>query len=423
MHWNFETHPCVPNSTFGWASCEPGREALWVSGGCKAEFVCISGPQCRVGCGTGVASSGRIECSVHRAAFDLRSANSSWCTHWPQRRDGALHQQRSTECATNLSRAGLVDVSDGRNVSDDDAASGRRTGRAGAISATPLRAAVCLTGHVRTFSRPHVFESIRTNLLDALSASVVDVFAVLALRDAGMKMQRGWNHMPTDVLSYADLAAPLARVRARAVAFETAVGEVHLNRNCTLNSRNTPPSYVTRLADQWRKMERCFGLVERAEQSDGVPYDVIVRSRPDLLWLRPHPPLQRDTAMADFRFPMMEWHATLPRANASLIFSLFSRYSACRGAERPFDAPRFTAEEVWQRALEPTKPSLVGLPFVIVRDSREDARQSFTRQVTARPMCDDRRDARIFGLSCGEVFRRAYPDRNYIERSGESEMN
>jgi len=96
-----------------------------------------------------------------------------------------------------------------------------------------------------------VHDSIRRNLVDALGVAS-DVFGVFALRDAGMKMQRGWNHMPTDVSSLAHMAIPLQRVGVRVASFETATGRLVFNGRCKLNNRNIPDAYVTRLVDQVR---------------------------------------------------------------------------------------------------------------------------------------------------------------------------
>ena len=134
-----------------------------------------------------------------------------------------------------------------------------------------------------------------------------------------------------------------------------------------------------------------MGLVQQAEQRDGRPYDLIVRSRPDIFWVRPHPPLTgklwsraTDSVLVDGRVPQMDWHAVLPRAKVGLIFSLYSRYRSCQGAQAPFDVwPRFTTEAVWRRALELTAPvRKVGFAFILVRDSVDDAQQS------AKSMCD-----------------------------------
>jgi len=173
---------------------------------------------------------------VHRSTA-ARAANSSWCTFWVQPSDRAAAPEPS-ECSANLSAAGL------------GGAAGRTPPSRSAPSGLP-RAAICLTGHARTFTRPHVHDSIRRNLVDALGVAS-DVFGVFALRDAGMKMQRGWNHMPTDVSSLAHMAIPLQRVGVRVASFETATGRLVFNGRCKLNNRNIPDAYVTRLVDQVR---------------------------------------------------------------------------------------------------------------------------------------------------------------------------
>ena len=80
----------------------------------------------------------------------------------------------------------------------------------------------------------------------------MDVFAVLALNDAAMKLQEHWNHMPMDVASYAEMVPGLGRLAVRAAQFETINVEPSFNRKCKLNSPNVPDSYVRRTASQVR---------------------------------------------------------------------------------------------------------------------------------------------------------------------------
>ena len=234
-----------------------------------------------------------------------------------------------------------------------------------------------------------------------------------------MKLQQRWNHMPVDVASYSEMVPGLRRLAARAVKFRTNFVETPFNRRCDTNSFNVPDSYVRRVADQWEKMEHCMGLVQQAERHDGLSYDVVVRSRPDIFWLRGHPPLVKiwpkwprevgSPIVVDWRVPQTDWHAVLTRKQADLVFSLFSRYRSCRGTQAPFDVlPRFTGEAVWNRTLHMAgHVRRIGFPFVLVRDSLEDAQQSI------KSMCDETRgDGRIFLTDCAQVMELAYPNRS-----------
>ena len=181
---------------------------------------------------------------------------------------------------------------------------------------SPYRVAVCVVGTARTFVRPHVHGSLRRRVIDVLArgAAVVDVFAVMSLRDAAPKGQAGWDAASVDV-TRAQLAAALAAVAPRATGLFEPEPSADLAERAALQARH------------WRW---CGALVARAERADGAAYTHVVKTRPDLLWFADHPELAR-FAQADASYfqptfsrtkPWLsDWHflATGPSAARALL--------------------------------------------------------------------------------------------------------
>lgn len=207
------------------------------------------------------------------------------------------------------------------------------------VSSTPActahegqRAAICLTGSPRTFTRPHVVRSIASHLVGGLKAAA-DVFAVLRPRDAAGK--DGWAAQPRLSVNDGELASALAVLSPRMVWLDThdeaqAYG-LRLNENCSTNGFMTSRQNLMRSVAQPAAWQRCMHMVRRAERNDSARYSHVIRTRPDLYWFWPHPPLC--TLRADYIYVhrWLDWHFVLPRPIASRVLSMVDEYKTCQG--------------------------------------------------------------------------------------------
>jgi hypothetical protein len=298
--------------------------------------------------------------------------------------------------------------------------------------------AVCLVGAARTLSRPHVHRGIATHLLKALRAARADVFAVLKLHDAAPKQDANFNFPAVDD-SAGGVTVALASLRPRAVMLDDGGGAPPVNPHCGLAGYLASWKHVERALSQWRPLGRCLDLVEEAEARDRATYSRVLRTRPDLLWIRSHPPLSRlanaSIAYADARRPQLDWHYVLPRAGAAAVLRLYERCTplpaphcarlralpdrrlrrasdrACDGALTVFGG-LVDAEQVVTNALAEAGCGVhyvrLGLPFVIVRASRPEH----------DVFCDDARDTKMFRMPCDEMEALAYPGEPLTKRTG-----
>lgn len=183
---------------------------------------------------------------------------------------------------------------------------------------TAQRVAVCLTGAARTFVRPHITRAFSSNLIDALQARTVDVFAVMRATDVDAKRQASYDHERLDASPQA-LAMALAAVKPRAVSLdrgnpnETAYG-VPYNADCTVSgfmgeSRN----HLMRSIAQPASWQQCVSLITRAEQLDGAAYDWVIRTRADLFWFFRHPPVCALAPRVAYMHHWVDHHFILPR--------------------------------------------------------------------------------------------------------------
>jgi hypothetical protein len=199
------------------------------------------------------------------------------------------------------------------------------------------RVALCLTGSARTFVRSHVYRSVATNLMGGLQASKTDVFIVTRLDDVEPKGQVGYNHERIDASKEALLEA-LTPLAPRAVLLDTGnasavVYGVPHNSECVVagfmgESRNR----LMRSVAQPASWAACLRLVKQAEaEMGGRQYDVVVKSRADLLWFYPHPRVCSLAPNTIYTHSWIDHHFVLPRHLADEILSTVERYTTCRG--------------------------------------------------------------------------------------------
>ena len=173
-------------------------------------------------------------------------------------------------------------------------------------------------------------------------------------------------------------------------------------------------------AAQWHKIAHAFQMVRQAEITDGVAYSRIIRTRPDLFWLLPHPPLSTlppHVAVADNRMPQFDWHFVLPRADAPSVLQLYERYMQCnRSAMPPFVGRHFTSEVILHNVMRAELPFSTRKPFgfvLVLSDRNQSTRAMTVLRESAKATfehCKSATDAAVLGMSCAQVYALAYPE-------------
>lgn len=141
----------------------------------------------------------------------------------------------------------------------------------------PRRIAHCITGAVRTLTEPRVYESIKDNLIDALGGAS-DVFFFL---ENGDTSPRGGFAGPLPVES---ILAVTDRLRAVRVEFQE--DDIVFLR-CQKTGKTPDRTYTSPWTAQLLKWRRCFDMIQEHEYRQNMPYDWIVKSRPDMRYEHP----------------------------------------------------------------------------------------------------------------------------------------
>jgi hypothetical protein len=145
-------------------------------------------------------------------------------------------------------------------------------------TAAAPRVAACLAGAARSFVHPAAGYSFERFVLGAAGRSThIDTFVVIGTGEEDHRARS--NGLPLDEQSYVRsaegaryLAAALARLRPVAVVTDTGVG--------------TPSCRVASTA-QFDKLVRCVELASEHERARQWRYDLLLRTRPDVVWLSP----------------------------------------------------------------------------------------------------------------------------------------
>ena len=199
-------------------------------------------------------------------------------------------------------------------------------------------AAMCFSGHVRSFMHPHIREYTRRRLVDGLECETVDVFFYLALEETHETgARKAWDYFtrppvisPQEVCNAALEFNPIVTVLHRD-------GAAFLQNDCGEDSR---PDIVL---PQLYKTAACFGLIESAEHTRTSmgqrPYDWIVRVRPDLAWVGTIAPLysfRKDRVYLPGHFwPVGDMFAIVPRHLARSYFRAIDSFYDCTSSWVP----------------------------------------------------------------------------------------
>ena len=251
------------------------------------------------------------------------------------------------------------------------------------------RVAVCMAGAARTFAMPAVYKSIWENLIGGLKADV-DVFAVIDLGDALPKRQSGWTY-PQARATEQRVANALSLLQPRMVArWRDGCEKVQLNERCSFTDAFLQDSSnVLRSMAQPAAWDVCMSLIEARELDVGTKYDWVVRTRPDLLWSRAHPPAcALEPSVSALGEASEDNHFVLPRRWApSVMRGIHQDYAVCRG-KRPFvNLEGWLVHQMHGQTGKPPKELDFG--FVIQRASEvcnrkgEESRQCWFRRLAS----------------------------------------
>ena len=269
------------------------------------------------------------------------------------------------------------------------------------VSRMSPRVALCLAGHPRTFTRPHVHGSILQNLVGGLGGEV-DVFAVLGIGDANPKQQQKKWQAPSVAFDEHALTLALDSLRPRSVV-RTNSSWLRPNPACKSSPTKFMEHNLERVLAQPASWATCYQELSRLEGLSDPPfrYEWVVRTRPDLFWLDRHPSVWQLRGMRARAAPRMaspvgdrrtreqrgqgklalimnQWpcdqHFALPRAAARSIMEGMARGYAAGCPTGSFE--RWPNLESWLLASLNATANALGaplvqfsFPFAVVRNS------------------------------------------------------
>ena len=247
------------------------------------------------------------------------------------------------------------------------------------------RAALCLSGHLRTFARPHVHASIAANLVGSLDANS-DIFVALRDGDAPTRRQRGWSFSPVTA-DKAAVSAAVAALQPRFVwhARADAVAWLQPSAGCKMKNGSWMATYTSRVLGQLSLWAECHHAMLRAEAEDGKPYEWVVRTRPDAYWYAPHPRLcslapHIVAQNTGHNMGFVDQHFVLPRAAAEpVMLGMAAQFRACNGSWPYSDLEHWLLDSLTASAARiGALVKRVRFPVAIVRnDSLEPSAQRF----------------------------------------------
>jgi hypothetical protein len=268
---------------------------------------------------------------------------------------------------------------------------------------------MCLAGSPRTLTLHHVIHALFTHLMSGLNATI-DILAVFDRADAWSKKQTGWSfgsvNPPTERVQHV-----LGRLQPRAVTFwEPLSAGVRVGQKLVTNATRCKTTGFIQTEDnldralaQVASWTSCLTTVEILEKRQGVPYDLFLRTRPDLLWLGPHPPACSFTSgIAYTRSSFPDQHFIVPRAVAATFSSdMLKAYLRCpSGRLQSRTGWDVTGLTKWIERVAPSRK--FPFPAVIVRSNASSE--------SADVLCFDvtQRNPSL-NLTTEQCMRRAYP--------------
>ena len=232
----------------------------------------------------------------------------------------------------------------------------------------PPRVAHCVTGLVRSFVEPLVYQNLRKNLIESFGGEP-SLFLALKTFDMPTKNKKGHFNLTavTDVpIEWTreridkQLRPAIEWLKPTVVQLRNSSDEANtlINRKCPLalhRDVKLKPHHLiyateaglVRLVGQMRANAECLRLIETHERRHGFCFDWISRGRPDLLHLGRMPrynvydPKHSEDVYMDRR----DWFVLTRRQNAQGALDTLDMYMRCNRTRSDLQTP-----ESWLRA-------------------------------------------------------------------------
>ncbi|CAM9776594.1 unnamed protein product [Ectocarpus sp. 12 AP-2014] len=204
-----------------------------------------------------------------------------------------------------------------------------------AWGAESCRCAVLYSGHVRSFVQPRVHLSHKKNLIEQLETDChVDVFMHISVEDEVPRRYRKGDF--EDALAFTPHTPQETEV-------EHAVGILN---PLSIEYHQEQAGYIPNGCEtgceinaywQLYKMKAVYRMMEEHEATTGLSYTWVVRSRLDIAWMLPVPPLSRFPPTRVYAghnfFPLSDQFLLSPRRFAQSIFGAVSLCYDCQALE------------------------------------------------------------------------------------------
>lgn len=180
--------------------------------------------------------------------------------------------------------------------------------------------AVCLAGAARMLSEPMVLQNLTDNLVnEAVGVGLrgrgrPDIFVNAHLGDSGTHkdgMGSEMNASRSDIRRAMEYLKPIAfEVEDdNMFPFNKSLRQFLQNPDCFHHIR-LPVDILGRAMNFYHSIERCHQLLEDEEEASGESYDIVVFSRPDIVWYGMMPQKLFTCRTATFNH---DWQAIVPR--------------------------------------------------------------------------------------------------------------
>lgn len=152
----------------------------------------------------------------------------------------------------------------------------------------PPNVAICITGGVRTFTMPEVYESLKENVVNSLGGSITKLFFVINLTSTSSHNCESRNHSSfVFQASYKDLIPAFDALGQNLIACIEVepdccwpkLGNGLQYSDCFFDGITAPPI--------WRAKQACATKVIQYEQTYDMKFDWVMFVRPDLTWYFP----------------------------------------------------------------------------------------------------------------------------------------
>jgi hypothetical protein len=227
------------------------------------------------------------------------------------------------------------------------------------------------------------------------STSALDVFLLLNVGNAQVKDQKGFqdtyppNNMTKIRAAMNAIGPRVVRIHGAASDSEQPRYQVDINGNCTMKS-DYLKNNIGRALEQLTSWRECYDTMREVE-NEGVEFDYLVRTRPDMLWYNPHPSFEKVTAprpslsrfwtsptVSSSRPPLIssknmnsDMYFGIPRFAAKAFFlGILDTYTRCKGNFRYPDPEHWVSGHLAKVAQDMrAEYRRVLTPFVIVLSS------------------------------------------------------